>query len=74
MKYLVKNFDSVRIQLIKDKTLLRLNLHILATRYFEEGTSCFTKVIKNNEKMMENGKKAEIVSNSEKVTKKKDFM
>ena len=72
-EYLAKNLDSVSTELIKNKALLRLNMHILATRYLEKGVFHFTKVIKNDKEMIEDGKEAEMVSNSEEETKKKSF-
>lgn len=62
------------MQFINDEALLRLNMHILATEYLEKGSSCFTKVTRNNEEINKYDKKAEIFSNSENKTKNKGFM
>ena len=69
-EYLAKNLDGISTELFKNKALLRLNIHILATGYFEKRTSCFTKVIGDNEETNEDGEEAEMVSNSEKKTQK----
>lgn len=59
------------MKLIDDKALLKLNIHILTMRYMEKEAFCFTKITENNEKINEDGKKAETVSNSEMKTKNK---
>lgn len=68
---MVKNLDDISLELIEDKVLLRLNMQISVTRYLQKGVSRFTKIIKDNKKMIKEGKKAETVSNSEKKNKKK---
>lgn len=67
---MVKNIDGVDTELIENKALLRLHIHILNTRYLEKGALCFTEVNENNEKMIENGGKAGMVSNSKKESKR----
>ena len=61
------------MELIEDKTLLRLNMYILATRYLEKGAYCIVEVTKDNKKANEDGRKAKTVSNLEEETKKKGF-
>lgn len=46
-------------------------MHISATGYLEEGASCFTKAIADDEKMIEDSKEVETVSNLEKEKKKR---
>lgn len=58
---------------IKDKALLRLNIHILVNRYLKKGAFYFIKTIGDSEETNEIGGEVEIVSNSEKKTKKKRF-
>lgn len=62
------------MELIKDKVLLKLNMHILATGYLKKGAFYFTELTGDNEKTNENGEAAEMVFDLEKETKKKDFI
>lgn len=71
---MVKNLNGVCIKLIKNKALLRLNMYILATKYLEKGAICFTKVIKDDEKIIEDSKKIETIFNLEKKTKKRLYI
>ncbi len=43
-EFLAKNFDQVSNELIAEKDLLRLDVHISAPGYLEEEKPCFTKV------------------------------
>ena len=61
------------MELIHDKALLRLNMHILSIGYQEKGAFRFTKVTGNNEETNEDGKKAKTVSDSKEELKKKGF-
>lgn len=54
------------MEVITDKVLLRLGIHILVTKYLEEGALCFSKVTRDDDKTSE---EAETVSNSEKKIK-----
>ena len=47
---MAKNLDSVSTELIKDEALLKLDMHISATRYLEEGILCFSKDIGDDKK------------------------
>ena len=67
---LAKNLDGVSAELIEDEALLRLDMHISATEYLEEGAPRFTKVT-GDEEMIEDGGEAETVSDSEEENKKK---
>ena len=67
---LAKNLDGVSAELIEDEALLRLDMHISATGYLEEGAPRFTEVT-GDEEMIEDGGEAETVSNSEEENKKK---
>lgn len=67
---MAKNFNGVSTELNEDKALLRLNMHILITRYLEKRAFRFIKFIEDNEETIENGGEAETVSNLEKKTKK----
>ena len=58
------------MELIEDKALLRLDMHISAIGYVEEGAPRFTKVTRDEE-MIEDGGEAETVSDSEEESKKK---
>lgn len=69
----MKNLDSISTKLIKDKVLLRLNMHILAIKYLKKKALCFIKVTGDHEKIIEDSKKAETVFNSEEKLKKKGF-
>lgn len=71
---MAKNFNGVSTELIDNKTLLRLNIYILATKYLEKKASYFTKATKDNKKANEDSKEVEMVSNSEKEIKKKGFI
>lgn len=66
-----KNFNSISTEFIDNKVLLKLQMHILTTGYLEEKAFYFTKITKDKEKINEDGKKAEMVSNSKKESKKK---
>lgn len=77
---MAKNYDNLIMALIPNKTLLRLGLHILFTKYLEDGAPCFTKVTEHNNNNFDhkvvwdkNGKKdgKEVVTNSEKEASKK---
>lgn len=70
----MKNFDGISMELFDDKVLLRLNMHILVTRYLEEGAPRFTKVIRDDKQTNKDVKEMETVSNSEKMTKKKALL
>ena len=72
-EYLAKNLDGVSTKLIEHKALLRLDMQISATGYQEKRAFCFTEVIGDDEKMIENSREAETVSNSEEKNKKKGF-
>lgn len=69
----MKNLDSVSTKLIKDKALLRLNMHILAIRYLKKKVFRFTEVTGDNEKIIEDSGKAETIFNSKEEIKKKGF-
>ena len=69
-EYLAKNLDGFSAELIEDEALLRLDMHISATGYLEEGALCFTEVT-GDEKMIENGGEAETISDSEEENPKK---
>ena len=58
------------MELIEDKTLLRLDMHISATGYLGEWASRFTEVIGDKE-MIKDGGEVETVSDLEKENKKK---
>lgn len=58
-----KNFNDVSAEVITDKVLLKLGIHILATEYLEDEVFCFTKVTLDNKKTNE---EAETFSNSKK--------
>lgn len=49
-------------------------MHISATRYLEQEALYFSKVTGDNEKMIKNGGKTEMVSNSEKESKKRLYI
>ena len=66
---MAKNLNGISMELIEDKTLLRLNMHISATKYLEKRVFCFTKVTENDKERIEDGKEIETVSNSEEKTK-----
>lgn len=51
------------MEMITDKTLLRLGIHILAKKYLKKEFFYFIKIIKNNKKI---NKEAKTVSNSKK--------
>ena len=44
LELLAKSYNDISNELIDDTKLLRLNLHILALGYLEEGASHFTKL------------------------------
>ena len=67
---LAKNLDDVSAELIEDEALLRLDMHISANGYLEEGAPCFTEVT-GDEEMIEDDGEAETVSDSEEENKKK---
>ena len=69
---MAKNLDSVSAELIDDKALLKLDMHISATGYLKEGAPRFTEVT-GDEEIIENGGEAETVSDSEEENKKKGF-
>ena len=69
-EYLAKNLDGVSTELIEDEALLRLDMHISAIGYLEEGAPRFTKVTGDKE-MIEDGGEAETVFNSKEENKKK---
>ena len=62
-EYLTKNLNGVSAELMQDEALLRLDKHISATGYQEKIASRFTKVT-GDEEMIEDGGKAETVSDS----------
>ena len=65
-EYLAKNFNCISAEVITDKALLRLRIHILATEYLEKGAFCLIKVIREKEEI---NKEAKMVPNSEKEVK-----
>ena len=67
---LAKNLDGVSAELIEDEALLRLDMHISANGYLEEGAPRFNEVTGDKE-MIEDGGEAETVSDSEEENKKK---
>ena len=69
-EYLAKNLDGVSTELIEDEALLRLDMHISATRYLEEGAPRFTEITRDKE-MIEDGGEEETVSDLEEKNKKK---
>lgn len=70
-KYLAKDFNSISVEVIANKTLLRLSIYILAIGYLEKKIFCFIKIIGNNKKL---NKDAEIVSDSEEKIKIKNIL
>lgn len=69
-----KTSISISIKLITDKALLGLNIHILAIKYLKTRAFYFTKITRDNAKTNQDGKKAEIVSDSKKEIKKKNAL
>lgn len=65
-EYLAKNLNDINVEVIADKTLLRLGIHILAIVYLEEKVLYFTKVIGNNKGT---NQEVKIVSDSEEEIK-----
>lgn len=62
-KFLSKNFDDISDELIANKDLLRLNIHISMPGYLKERRPCFIKITEdNNKKPDQNAKKEPIVS------------
>lgn len=45
---MAKNFDNLTMIFIFDKTLLRLDIYILSTRYLKNRAPCFFKVTEHN--------------------------
>lgn len=59
------------MKFINDKTLLKLNIHILAIGYMEKRAPYFIKVTRENGKTNDNGKKTGTILNLDKKIKKK---
>lgn len=62
------------MELIKNKTLLRLKIHIFIAKYLEKRALCFIEVIENDEKIIEDSKEVETVSDSEEESKKRFYV
>lgn len=58
------------MELIEEKALLRLDMYISVIGYLKERALCFTKVTED-EKIIEDSRKAETVSDLEEKNKKK---
>lgn len=70
-EYLAKNFDSINVEIIADKALLRLSIYILAMGYLEKRTFCFIKIIGDDKKL---NKDVEIVSDLKEKIKIKNTL
>ena len=70
-EYLAKNFNIISDNPIAKNNLLKLNLHISALGYLEDGTSRFTKVIEDEDKDKKKQDDEPEVSNSKEEKRKK---
>ena len=73
---MAKNYDHFTMELIPDKTLLRLGLHILSTKYLEDRAPCFTKITKHGNigfyrKVVEKDGKKTVIDLEKEASKKK---
>lgn len=67
----MKNFDDISAKLNTDKAFLRLDIHILNTKYLKKLSPRFTKISRNDEDKVGKEEKVETVSNLEKKLKKR---
>lgn len=59
---MAKILDGISIELIENKTLLRLNMYISTTRYLEKGTPHITEVNEDNKEINIDDGEAKILS------------
>ncbi len=66
---MARNFDVLSDDYIDDQQLTWLELHILGASYLEEGLSCFTEVLIEDDNEIEADAEKQAVSNFEKENK-----